>query len=109
LALALLDRSTTRSGSRSDRARAIVELREAQRTQDAFVRATVHDLNNGLAIIKGRAQLLQRALRRETRLEPVAVEAGLAVVVAAADELAAVVAGLNAEVERSAGEPSGID
>ena len=101
--MALLDSSPIQPAECGrTRTQAVAELRAVEREHDAFVRATVHDLINGLAVIRGRAQLLQRRATRQAQVEPTDLAAGLAVVVATVDDLALVAAGLIAEVERLA-------
>lgn len=108
LTMALLSQAEGRPEERDRiRARAVAELTAVRREQDDFVRATAHDLMHGLAVIRGRAQLIQR---RAPRAAPSEVASGLDQVVATVDDLTLVVAGLIAEVERpgdaSEGEPA---
>lgn len=92
------------------RDRALVELRAAERDQDAFVVAAVHELKTPLTALKGQGQLLRRHADRGA-LGGDRLAAGLAEIDDAADKLAAALDALIAEVERppagSEGRPAG--
>ena len=86
------------------RERALVELRAAERDQDAFVVAAVHELKTPLTALKGQGQLLRRHADRG-RLDDARLRAGLAQIDAAADKLAAALDALAIEIERPLPEP----
>jgi signal transduction histidine kinase len=60
-----------------DNARLYRAARDEIRSRDEFLAAVSHDLKNPLGIIKGTAQLLQRAVRRANTPEAERVESGL--------------------------------
>ena len=91
------------------RDRALIELREAERAQDVFVVAAVHELKTPLTAIVGRSQLLRRQARRGPGLDPDRLAAGLEDIDASAMKLAAALDALIAEVERPLPEPEGPD
>ena len=86
------------------RDRALTELRQAERDQDIFVVAAVHDLKTPLTAIKGQGQLLRRHADRG-RLDDARLRAGLAEIDGAADRLAAALDALAVEIERPLPEP----
>ena len=88
------------------RDRALVELRAAERDQDAFVAAAVHELKTPLTAIKGQGQLMRRHAERG-RLEDARLRAGLAEIDGAADRLAAALDALVVEIERPLPEEVG--
>ena len=92
------------------RDRALVELRAAERDQDAFVVAAVHELKTPLTAIKGQGQLLRRRADCGA-LGPDRLASGLARIDDASDKLAAALDALIAEIERpppgSGGRPAG--
>ena len=90
--------------------RALAELRAAERDQDVFVVAAVHELKTPLTAIKGQGQLLRRHADRG-RLDEARLRVGLAEIDAAADRLAAALDALAVEIERplpEPGEPRGV-
>ena len=100
-AVALLaEANTTLRGTVAARDRALLELQAAERAQDAFVVAAVHELKTPLTAVKGRAQLLQRRARGVPELDAAQLAAGLVAIEAAADMLGVALDALIAEVER---------
>ena len=87
------------------RDRAIAALQEAERAQDVFVVAAVHELKTPLTAISGRAQLLRRQARRGAALDGDRLEAGLVAIEASAVTLAAALDGLIVEIERPLPDP----
>ena len=81
------------------RDRALAELRAAEREQDEFVVAAVHELKTPLTAIKGQAQLLRRQADRRG-LDEGRLAAGLAQIETGADKLAAALDALVVEIER---------
>jgi PAS domain S-box-containing protein len=55
----------------------ITPLHDLDRQRDEFLAAISHDLRTPVAIIKGRTNLLQRAVRHSDRLDPTEVASGL--------------------------------
>ena len=110
-AVAILARATVvLRESVEARDRAIAELRAAERDQDEFVVAAVHELKTPLTAIKGQGQLLRRHADRG-RLDEARLRLGLAEIDAAADRLAAALDALAIEIERplpEPGEPRGV-
>ena len=99
-AVAILARATVvLRESVEARDRAIAELREAERDQDAFVVAAVHELKTPLTAIKGQGQLLRRHADRG-RLDDARLRAALEQIDAGADKLAAALDALIVEIER---------
>ena len=86
------------------RDRALAELRAAEREQDAFVVAAVHELKTPLTAIKGQAQLLRRQADRRG-LDEGRLAAGLAQIETGADKLAAALDALVVEIERPLPDP----
>ena len=86
------------------RDRALAELRAAERDQDVFVVAAVHELKTPLTALKGQGQLLRRHAARG-RLDDARLRAGLAEIDGAADTLAASLDALAVEIERPLPEP----
>ena len=86
------------------RDRALAELRAAERDQDAFVVAAVHELKTPLTAIKGQGQLLRRHADRG-RLDDARLRAALEQIDAGADTLAAALDALIVEIERPLPEP----
>ena len=80
----LVEANTTLRGTVAARDRTLLELREAERAQDAFVVAAVHELKTPLTAVKGRAQLIQRRTRSGAGFDPIQVADGFAEIEAAA-------------------------
>ncbi len=87
-------------GTVAARDRALAELREAERDQDAFVVAAVHELKTPLTAVKGRAQLLRLRAQRGTGLDQAHLLAGLRQIESEADRLSAALDDLIDEVNR---------
>ena len=81
------------------RDRALIELRAAERDQDAFVAAAVHELKTPLTAIKGQGQLLRRHALGG-RLDEARLLSGLKQIDDASDKLAAALDALIVEIER---------
>ena len=81
------------------RDRALTELRAAERDQDVFVVAAVHELKTPLTAIKGQGQLLRRHADRG-RLDDARLRGALEQIDAGADTLAAALDALIVEIER---------
>jgi signal transduction histidine kinase len=64
---------------------------EADRLKDEFLAGVSHDLRNPLAAARGTAQVLARRLERRGTVEPAALAEGLAGVVAATGQMAALI------------------
>ncbi len=86
---------------------ALVELREAERDQDAFVVAAVHELKTPLTAVKGRAQLMRLHAGRGAGLDQAHLLAGLRQIESEADRLTAALDGLIDEVNRPLPGPGG--
>ena len=87
------------------RDRALAEIRAAERAQDAFVVAAVHELKTPLTAIVGRSQLLRRQAGRDPGLDPDRLAAGLRDIDASAMKLAAALDALIAEIDRPLPQP----
>ena len=87
-------------GTVQDRDRVLGELREAERAQDAFVIAAVHELKTPLTAVKGRAQLLRMRCGRGAGVTMDQVRSDLLEIESAANTLAAALDDLIDEVER---------
>jgi signal transduction histidine kinase len=78
---------------------------EAERLKDEFLAALSHDLRNPLAAAHGTAQVLARRLERQGTVAPEALAAGLANVVAATAQMAALIDELLDVARLRAGRP----
>gem|GEM_PF-3973870 len=87
-------------GTVEARDRVLGELREAERAQDAFVIAAVHELKTPLTAVKGRAQLLRMRCGRGAGVTMDQVRSDLLEIESAANTLAAALDDLIDEVER---------
>ena len=87
-------------GTVAARDQALAELRAAERDQDAFVVAAVHELKTPLTTVKGQAQLLRSRAGRGAGLDQAGLVAGLLEIEAAADRLNAALDDLIEEVQR---------
>ncbi len=96
----LVEANSALRGTVEARDRALVELLEAERAQDAFVIAAVHELKTPLTAVKGRAQLLRIRSQRPGGLSVEDVWAGLLEIESAADKLTADLDALVDEVGR---------
>ena len=103
-AIAILGQASSESPeSVAAQGRALVELRETERAQDAFIGLVVHELRTPVTAIKGQAQLLRSQADRQG-LDADQLAAGLARIDAGADALAATLDALVAETAEP-GEP----
>ena len=99
IALLALANSVLR-GTVAARDQALAELREAERDQDAFVVAAVHELKTPLTAVKGRAQLLRHRAQRGAGLDQAGLVAGLLAIESSANRLTAALDDLIDEVNR---------
>jgi len=100
-AIALLAAANTAlRGTVAARDQALAELRAAERDQDAFVVAAVHELKTPLTAVKGRAQLLRHRAQRGTGLDQAQLLAGLRLIESEAGRLTATLDDLIDEVNR---------
>ena len=83
----------------------ISAIRDLEEQKDEFLAGVSHDLQQPLAIIKGRAQLLRRRLSRGDTLDAEGVGEGLAIIQTTVDDMAATLTDLLDATRLQMGRP----
>ena len=83
----------------------ITAIHDLDQQKDAFLATVSHDLQQPLAVIKGRAQLLRRRLARGGTVDPVRVNGTLAAIQATVDDMAGQLAELLDATRLQMGRP----